>query len=186
MPPSTEEVQLLYERVERLAEQASIAEQLQRENDDLRAEVQELRGAVRALRRENTALHSNERVDTSDMVPHCLRLALDYSTAARVPQRCHSRQGGCVCFATRSQTVTNSVLTALHESELAQQTNREALIALRRHHAAQLAERDVEIGRLQYVASTILTSSCTVLIHTHPQTTNAEVFNSLRISGAGT
>ena len=48
--------------------------------------------------------------------------------------------------------MTNSVLTALHESELAQQTNREALIALRRHHAAQLAEKDIEIARLRYVA----------------------------------
>ena len=98
MPPSAEEVQLLYERVERLGEQASIAEQLQRENDDLRAEVQELRGTVRALRRENTALHSKERVDASDMVPHCLRLALDCSPGARVPQRCRSQQDGCVRF----------------------------------------------------------------------------------------
>lgn len=59
--------------------------------------------------------------------------------------------GVCGGVAVRGQAVTNAVLTALHESELAQQTNREALIALRRHHAAQLAERDVEIGRLQCV-----------------------------------
>ena len=101
-----EEVQLLYERVERLAEQASIAEQLQRDNE-------ELRGEVRALRRENTTLRSEQRADASDTA------------------------------------VTSAVLTALRESELAQQTNREAIVALRRHHAAQLAERDVEIGRLQ-------------------------------------
>ena len=68
MPPSPDEVRLLYERVERLAEQSSIAEQLQRENDELRIEVRELRGEVRALRRENMALRSKERADASDMV----------------------------------------------------------------------------------------------------------------------
>lgn len=75
IPPSSQEVQLLYERVERLAEQASIAEQLQQENDELRTELRELRGEARALRRENVALQSQERVDASDMVPICLRLA---------------------------------------------------------------------------------------------------------------
>eukprot|EP01043_Picozoa_sp_COSAG02_P013250 COSAG02_NODE_527_length_20704_cov_120.745462_2_plen_151_part_00 len=75
IPSSSQEVQLLYERVERLAEQASIAQQLQQENDELQAELRELRGEARALRRENAALKSQERVDASDMVPICLRLA---------------------------------------------------------------------------------------------------------------
>ena len=67
---------MLYERVERLAEQASIAEQLQRDNDELRTEVQELRGDARALRRENAALRSKERADASDMVCCCTLLTL--------------------------------------------------------------------------------------------------------------
>jgi|EP01043_Picozoa_sp_COSAG02_P009862 hypothetical protein len=75
MTPSSQEVQLLYERVERLAEQASIAEELQRDNDDLRTKVRELRGEARALRRENEALQSKERADASDVVLICLHLA---------------------------------------------------------------------------------------------------------------
>ena len=150
MPPLPEEVQLLYERVERLAEQSSIAEQLQRENDELRIEVRELRGEVRALRRENMTLRSKDRADASDMV--CRHAGVSRSSLRLRRSLCCSRHRGCARCAARSQAVTDSILTALHESELAQQTNREALIALRRHHAAQLAERDIEIARLRYVA----------------------------------
>ena len=148
MPPLPEEVQLLYERVERLAEQSSIAEQLQRENDELRIEVRELRGEVRALRRENMTLRSKDRADASDMV--CRHAGVSRSSLRLRRSLCCSRHRGCARCAARSQAVTDSILTALHESELAQQTNREALIALRRHHAAQLAERDIEIARLRY------------------------------------
>jgi len=47
------------------------------------------------------------------------------------------------------QGVTEALLVALRESELAQQTNREAMTALRRHHAAQVTEHEVEVSGLR-------------------------------------
>ena len=48
------------------------------------------------------------------------------------------------------QGVTEALLVALRESELAQQTNREAMTALRRHHAAQVTEHEVEVSGLRW------------------------------------
>ena len=83
-----------------------LARRLQRENE-------ELRGEVRALRREVTMLRGRLSTEETD------------------------------------QGVTEALLVALRESELAQQTNREAMTALRRHHAAQVTEHEVEVSGLR-------------------------------------
>ena len=83
-----------------------LARRLQRENE-------ELRGEVRALRREVAMLRGRLSTEETD------------------------------------QGVTEALLVALRESELAQQTNREAMTALRRHHAAQVTEHEVEVSGLR-------------------------------------